>query len=203
MAKRSDTTNPPATRKCSVEGCPAALSARGYCCRHYRKWRATGDPGGLETMRASARSGERWVIEHHHYDGPKCLIWPFKTQNGYAGWITTAYGRMLAYRYMCILAHGPPRSSEDYALHSCGNGIGGCCDPQCLYWGTQAQNIADTLTHGTRAWGERLPQSVLTEESVREIRRTEEPVSSLAKRFCVSHRTIRDARNRVTWKHVN
>lgn len=29
---------------CSIPGCTNPVKARGWCCRHYQRWEATGDP---------------------------------------------------------------------------------------------------------------------------------------------------------------
>lgn len=35
-----------AERWCSVEGCERAPTGRGWCHKHYERWRRTGDPEG-------------------------------------------------------------------------------------------------------------------------------------------------------------
>ena len=41
--------------------------------------------------------------------------------------------------------------------------------PENLAWGTAAQNIADKLRHGTRLYGEKHPQAVMTEADARRV----------------------------------
>ena len=36
---------------CSVEGCDNLLNCRGWCHGHYRRWRKTGEPGGVADLR--------------------------------------------------------------------------------------------------------------------------------------------------------
>ena len=50
--------------------------------------------------------------------------------------------------------------------------------------------------------GEKHPLHKLTDEAVKEIRRTPESISALAKRFGVHVSTVKKARAAKTWKHV-
>jgi len=38
-------------KTCSVEGCENDVLARGWCTRHYYRWRRTGEPGPVESRR--------------------------------------------------------------------------------------------------------------------------------------------------------
>jgi hypothetical protein len=49
-------------------------------------------------------------------------------------------------------------------------------------------------------FGERHYAAKLTEEDVRSIRRSKEMHATLARRYKVGERTIRDVRNNITWK---
>lgn len=74
-----------------------------------------------------------------------------------------------------------------------------------LRWGTQTENEADKLLHGTRPLGESHPQARLTEADIRIIR--EHPKyygfrRDLAARYCVSVTTISQIRAGETWRHI-
>lgn len=71
---------------------------------------------------------------------------------------------------MCILAHGEPPSPEHVAAHSCGQGHEGCVNPGHLRWATVAENIADTLKHGTRRTLGLAGRRSLSELQVRAVR---------------------------------
>lgn len=102
-----------------------------------------------------------------NYDGDECILWPYATVRGYA--VLRIEGKLV---YVCrLLCPGEPPTEQHNALHSCGRGAAGCVTKNHLYWGTQAQNVADTLRHGTRNRGTRNGCSVLTENEVHEIRR--------------------------------
>ena len=75
-----------------------------------------------------------------------------------------------------------------------------------LKWGTQAENIADAIEHGTFACGEKQYKAKLTEDNVREIKRRlrDQPQSfrSLGKEFGVHAATISSIARGNNWRHV-
>lgn len=76
-----------------------------------------------------------------------------------------------------------------------------------LEWVTQRENVANSKRSGRIARGERKPSAKLTEEEVREIRKSYRPplcvASDLAIKFGVASRTIQDIVYRKRWKHVD
>lgn len=46
----------PASRRCEIDGCTKAKTARGWCPMHYERWRITGYPLG--------RDDPRWQAAH-------------------------------------------------------------------------------------------------------------------------------------------
>jgi DNA invertase Pin-like site-specific DNA recombinase len=57
--------------------------------------------------------------------------------------------------------------------------------------------------HGNHARGEGQWMARLSEEDVRELRRSDEPYSAIAKRLGVSVGSVYQAKNGKTWRHVN
>ena len=73
-----------------------------------------------------------------------------------------------------------------------------------LTWATPKENGEHMVAHGTSLRGGKNPSSRLTEEAVREIRRDRtSTVSEMSRRYGVSRRAIRFARDGVTWGHVS
>lgn len=74
-----------------------------------------------------------------------------------------------------------------------------------LRWDTRPGNHADTAVHGTRLLGERANSSKLSAEAVKDIRAliaSGQSKLSVAKKYSVTHKTIRDIVSRKTWSHI-
>lgn len=72
-----------------------------------------------------------------------------------------------------------------------------------LCWGTQAENAADSVDHGTFSQGERHGMSKLDRAKVLEIRGSTETGVTLARRFGVAPTTITAVRRGKAWAHVS
>ena len=91
-------------------------------------------------------------------------------------------------------------------LHRCDNPS--CVNPQHLFLGTVADNVADMLSKGRQKWlsGEETRSSKLTSGDVLDIRRMYSTgnytYSELAEMFSVSESNVGCIVNRETWKHI-
>lgn len=134
----------------------------------------------------------------------------------YDGARVNGYGRMFigvksagtgrierTHRLTWMLAHGPI-PSDQVVCHRCDNRA--CCNPECLFLGTQAENMADMDSKGRRVNtphpGEANGRAVLTEADVRLIRSSDERGVDLAARLGVTKSTISSIRNGRLWKSV-
>jgi hypothetical protein len=158
-----------ATQKiCIIAGCGKKIVVRGWCSAHYHRWQRYGDP---LRGRPSRQSYLRWLKAHRLHKGRACLIWPFfRCGYGRAGYLMFKGKQENAARIMCRLAHGAP-FKDAFATHTCGNGHGGCVNPQHLRWATAKQNQSDRVRHGTDLRGEKHPNTKFTRNQILTIRR--------------------------------
>jgi len=82
-----------------------------------------------------------------------------------------------------------------------------CLNVRHLFLGTHKENMYDMVAKGRERYlkGEELPNTKLTAEKVREIRKQASegvPRKELARRYNVDVSTIHEVVNRKTWKHV-
>jgi hypothetical protein len=175
---------------CSISGCNGEHYARGWCCKHYKRWHRSGDPNGIqETERGTPLV---WLKQHIGYRGSECLIWPFSIKpDGYAQ-VRFNGASTNAHRVMCMLAHGECPLDKNEAAHSCRNPK--CVNPMHLRWATWEENNADKIGHGTIS-------RKLSEKDVLEIRLLSETLSQrkIAARFGVSRNTIVCIQKGKTW----
>jgi len=176
---------------CTVEGCQNLHLARGLCTKHYKRLRRNGDP--TKSLRPANGTTQKWIREtalSHASD--ECLIWPFQPDKYGRAVLNFGGRRHYASRYICELAHGKPPSDQHVAAHSCGKGHSGCVNPKHLRWATRSENYEDSVLHGTAARGERLPNTKLSADDVRTIRklRPEMTFDRIAERYNVARSTI-------------
>lgn len=127
----------------------------------------------------------------------------YRNRKGYAQ--VSRYGtKYQAHRWAWIEVHGPI-PDDLCVLHRCDNPE--CINVEHLFLGTRADNNADMTTKGrhglTGTKGERHPAAKLTEQQVREIRASSEPLAAAARRYGVCISTISGIRLRRSWKHLD
>lgn len=194
-------------KACAVPGCDGnadtyARGARGWCRKHYTRWRLHGDP---EAGRTPPLEPLDWLHRHADYAENNCLKWPYHTVADGRGMVTVDGRLHPASRVMCEIINGPPPTEDHQAAHTCGKGNEGCVNPRHLVWKTPKENQADRERHGTLVKGERHPSAKLTQQDVRRIRSLEklESLASLARRFGVCESQIRKIHRRQNWGWVD
>lgn len=186
-------------KACSVEGCCERHFGKGWCHKHYNRWRAHGDPLALVVAEPGAPLE---FIKQLPAEGQGCVTWPFaKSSNGRAR--VSVCGRMeQAPRVVCALFHGPAPSPDHQAAHSCGNGHKACVSPWHLRWATRRENEADKADHGTLPRGERAPWAKLTEDAVRRIADDPRRHREIAAEFGIARSTVGGIKRRRGWAHL-
>ena len=189
--------------KCSISTCNQSAIARGFCSRHWQRWRKHGHP---EVSGRASVNGKLFIEKSLNELTDSCIIWPYnKDGNGYARGTIDGIERQIS-PYVCEKAHGlPPAPWPVYqAAHSCGQGHQGCINHRHLRWATAKENMDDQLIHGTRVYGEKHKHAKLTEADVIEIRRLRPgvPLKELATRYGVAISAISRIANGVRWGHI-
>ena len=139
--------------------------------------------------------------------GPdECWEWTAGTNSGGYGDIKVA-GRhikahRLAFQWLC-----GPIPEGICVCHHCDNPL--CVNPDHLFLGTQAENIADRDAkdrgRGAGPRGEANGSAKLTKADVREIRQLcagGKAQEAVGKRYGISQSNISDIVNRKTWAHI-
>jgi len=146
-------------------------------------------------MPASKPIKERFEAKVDKYGD--CWIWTgSRTSLGYGHIVF--FGKVrAAHRVAWELAHGSS-PGEMKVCHRCDNRA--CVNPDHLFLGTQSENVHDAIQ-------KKRFRAVLTEDSVRDIRRRHAAggvsYNSLAREFGITNVAIRDAIKGHTWSHVD
>lgn len=152
----------------------------------------------FDAAKAQGLAWVRWAVEQ---DTRECLPYPFATEDDPYGQLWFEGQNRTPSRVALTLACGD--QSPLYSLHLCRTKP--CCNKRHLYWGTQAQNMADKARDGTLLVGERCPASRLSAAEVRSLRSLagSMPQRALAARFGIAQSTAMAIVNRQTWKHLS
>lgn len=133
-----------------------------------------------------------------------CVEWSgYRDKHGYGR--ASFDGRTdSAHRIAWQLANGPVPVGL-CVLHKCDNPP--CINPEHLFLGTQADNLADMTAKGRRGAvrGEQHPLAKLTREEVvclRQLVAAGEPGRSVARRYGISHTQVQRIVARLRWPHV-
>lgn len=123
-------------------------------------------------------------------------------QNGYLKVLLSQKGRATNKLVAVLVAEAflGQRPKGLFVLHSDGNAKNNYVAN--LRYGTQAENMRDSMVHGTRPYGSWHKCARLTEKAVRYIRASKDTNAALARKYGVDTSTVRLARIGQTWKYV-
>jgi HNH endonuclease len=200
---------------CIFPGCLKYRRSKGLCITHYtQQW------AGKELT--PVRSHARGLTPKIRFDRlwrynkeTKCWDWEgaIHPQKGYGMfWFNAVVKNMYAHRAAWVLYNGDIEEDPNHAyrtfgvLHTCDNPA--CVNPEHLFLGTHKDNMQDASRKGRFAverparQGERNARAKVTEDIVREIRRSTASLSALGRQYGISAATVGNIQRRETWKHV-
>ena len=180
---------------CSIQDCGGKVLCRGWCQRHYARWRCYGDPNKSKTIPRKDTLKQRLYRQFMVSDG-SCREWTgTKSIHGY-GFIKKNYKTMTAHRVSWEIHHGEIPSGM-FVCHKCDNK--GCVNPDHLFIGTAKDNTQDAISKGRAAIGDRHPMAKLSYGLVADIANSELPVKFLAEIHNVHISTIYKAKCGKSW----
>lgn len=204
---------PQPKKPCSIDGCPTASRKRGYCIRHYARWKLHGDAEHFVLPRRGHHqqwTREQWVAAFTARTvrtEAGCLEWIGNlNENGY-GRYTFEGEQWFTHRLAYSLFVGPI-PDRLLVCHHCDNPP--CCEPSHLFVGDNPANLADMRAKGrghvpTPARGAAHPRTQLVDDDVRAIRMAHaggETQSAIARRLGISRGIVSAICLHKTWKHV-
>ncbi|WP_426214880.1 HNH endonuclease signature motif containing protein [Methylobacterium sp. NFXW15] len=139
---------------------------------------------------------------HAKYDITSDNCWCWKTT-----WPEQPYGQFRGtYAHLWSYEHFKGEIPDGmYVCHTCDNPA--CVNPEHLWCGSPADNVADMDAKGRRnvsvVRGTDRPQTHLSEHDVRIIRSSAETAKVLGQQFSISMSTIYKIKKHETWTHVS
>lgn len=187
---------------CAITDCDGEATHRGWCNKHYTRWRRHGDPerpprGTIE---------ERFWAKVNVATSDECWMWEGTV--GIGKW--NEYGRFKyggrvrrSHRVAWQLMFGDIPEGM-FVCHHCDTPL--CVNPSHLFLGTPADNMADMVkkrrTGRRENAGSNNPSSKLTESEVDMIRVDSRSPKAIAEHYGVSRSTVYNIRNGHVWKRL-
>lgn len=123
---------------CTLQGCDHPHYGKGYCSKHYQRWKRHGSPEP-DDFRCRYDSPEQSFAARTTPSGD-CLLWTGSTtRRGYG--VTTDHGRrLMAHHYAWEQAGNPPVPDGMFLDHECH--VESCVEVSHLRLATRSQNNA-------------------------------------------------------------
>lgn len=147
------------------------------------------------TIQESKRFWRKVVIA----DDGGCWLWTAsKDTAGYGLFRPTGSHLVKAHRYSWELSHNQKVPIGMQVCHSCDTPS--CVNPSHLFVGTAQDNMDDRARKGRTVYGSKHSRTILTEQDVREIRKSTLSQRKIASQYGVSRGAIKEILNGNNWK---
>lgn len=186
---------------CSVDGCESAGNLRrGWCFKHYMRWRRHGDPGHTERTVTLGTVEERFRAKVDRRGPDDCWPWTGHTLRGY-GQFQAGTGRdesriVYAHRFAYELATGED-PGDLFVCHRCDNPP--CCNPDHLFLGDNADNMHDMAVKGRHG------RTTTTLDQARAVKRMLHEGATqgqIVEAVGVPLHTVKNIRRGTAWRHA-
>lgn len=141
------------------------------------------------------------VVKHDN----GCWVWTGGTaRKGYGSFTPSTGKHVQAHRFSWELHHGPIPHGDGHhgtcVLHRCDNPP--CVNPDHLFLGTIADNIADKVAKDRHTRGETHRNSKYSDDIIRQVRVATGLQREIADRFGMSQSRVSVIRGKKAWAHV-
>ena len=195
--------------QCSIEGCQGSYECKGYCKRHYQRWRRHGDP--LISLRRAARplADRFWTYVDKSTTPNGCWEWTGgRSRFGY-GIMEGRNGKTInsVHRLAYELQVGPIPSGLE-VCHTCDNRP--CQRGDHLFAATHLDNMRDMArknranripsVQGSKAHNAKLTEAMIPK--IRELKSKGIAQADIAATYDIDSAIISDILRGKRWKHV-
>ena len=128
-----------ADRICSIQGCELKVLCRGWCAKHYERWRKYGDPTVITTFRGAPVEDRLWLRVNKT---ETCWLWTGPVDGWGYGHLKMEGKTLHTHRVSYELSHGtiPKGMVIDHVCHT-----PRCVRPDHLRLATNKQNCENLL----------------------------------------------------------
>lgn len=194
-------------KACSVAGCNNAAHARGHCITHYSRLRLGKSLYKPVQRHVSGTAQDRFEAYVEPELNSGCHLWSGTLNDAGYGILWIGQRLVRAHRFAFAEHHGPIPSGMN-VCHRCDTPP--CVNPDHLFLGSQAENIADMIAKARRVQGRvyrgiENSQAKLTEADARRILAevaAGRPVTEVANDNGVSRTAINHIVKGRNWAHL-